>query len=64
MICFRDMTFCGSDCTNTYCRRHFSEQVVFAAREWWGGDDAPIALSDFSQDCDEYCAPIKAQVQP
>ena len=26
MICYRDMTFCASDCVNTDCRRHFGPE--------------------------------------
>ena len=57
MMCFRDMTFCTSDCTNRKCHRHYSEEVRKAARQWWGNDDAPIAFSDFSDSCPEYTPP-------
>ena len=32
MICFRDMTFCSSDCTNTACHRHFGADDKAAAK--------------------------------
>jgi len=54
MICFRDMTFCGSDCINSSCSRHFGDTQIQEAREWWGGGGAPIASADFSKDCEEY----------
>jgi hypothetical protein len=55
MICFRDMTFCASDCANDKCRRHFGEDDKEAAEKWML--DPPIAWSDFSKDCEEYQKP-------
>ena len=47
MICFRDMTFCVSkNCTNK-CGRKLTQDVLDAARRWWGGDSAPIATSRY-----------------
>lgn len=47
MICYRDMTFCVSpDCTNE-CGRKLTPEIQEAAKKWWGGDDAPIAMSCF-----------------
>lgn len=58
MICFRDMTFCASDCTNTLCRRNFGPDDAFEARQWWGSDDYPVAWSAaFKVDCPDYLAP-------
>lgn len=57
MMCFRDMTFCSSDCTNEGCLRHFGEADKEAAKRWWGGDDAPVAYCDFSPMCVLYAAP-------
>lgn len=54
MICFRDMTFCGSDCTNARCRRHYGHDDRDAAERWWGSSDAPVAFSDFSGECPDY----------
>lgn len=54
MICFRDMTFCKSDCINTECGRHYGDDDREAAIKWWGGEDAPIAFSDFSKTCPDY----------
>lgn len=58
MICFRDMTFCASDCINNACRRHFGDDDRKAADAWWGGDGAPIAWSDFSDGCTGYVRPV------
>lgn len=47
MICYRDRTFCISPgCTNE-CGRKLTAEVRAAARAWWGGDDAPIAMGYF-----------------
>lgn len=59
MICYRDMSFCGSDCVNTECRRHFGPSEKSAAERWWGGPDAPVAFMDFSKDCEQYQEPGK-----
>ena len=57
MMCFRDKTFCGSDCTNHDCGRHFGEVEKIAAEVWWGGPGAPVALASFSDDCPDYRPP-------
>jgi len=59
MMCFRDRTFCDSDCTNTACYRHFGPDDAEAARRWWSHDpdNAPIAFGYFSEDCPDYRAP-------
>jgi len=54
MICFRDTTFCEAypaRCRNMNCRRAFTELEREAARAWWGGKDAPVAMADFYADC-------------
>ena len=56
-LCYKDKTFCDSDCVNTQCHRNFSPQVSAEANTWaesFGLDYAPIALSDFSNDCGGY----------
>ncbi|MCC6720539.1 MAG: hypothetical protein IT555_21915 [Acetobacteraceae bacterium] len=60
MICFRDMTFCNSDCTRAACRRHFGADDQAAAEKWWGKPGAPVAFSDFSEDCPDYTRPKDA----
>lgn len=59
MICYKDMTFCSSDCTSTDCYRYFGVTHMQAARQWWSHDpdNAPIAWADFSGNCDEYMEP-------
>ena len=52
-FCYKDKTFCNSDCVNTQCHRNFSPQVSAEANTWAesiGIDYAPIALSDYSND--------------
>lgn len=64
MLCFRDMTFCKSDCINTECRRHFGEDDRAAAAKWWEmfkspDEGPPIAFADFSKGCKDYRPPEK-----
>lgn len=56
MICYKDRTFCGSDCKNIRCLRHFGKDDELGARTWWSHDpdNAPVAFSDFSKDCGDY----------
>lgn len=54
MLCFRDMTFCNSDCTNTACPRHYGPDDKAAAEKWWGKPGAPVAFADFSGGCPDY----------
>lgn len=54
MLCYLDMTFCaafGEKCSNSDCRRAITPEVRDSARRWWGGDDAPLAVSDLSHSC-------------
>jgi len=55
-LCYKDMTFCASDCTNTDCNRHFGEAEREGSRKWWqhDPDNAPVSMSDYSGRCDEY----------
>ena len=54
MVCYKDMTFCNADCSNDDCYRQLTEKVRKDAEKWWGSDDAPIAVSDFSSRCKEF----------
>lgn len=54
MICYKDMTFCNSDCTNSSCKRKLTDEIFKEAKDWWGDDGAPVAISDFSKSCEEY----------
>jgi len=53
MLCYRDRTFCSSDCTNTACYRYLSEKDAQRAKEL----NLLIAYSDFSQTCPDYKEP-------
>lgn len=50
MLCFKDMSFCQSDCINQTCVRHLSDEV----KERANGVGLPIATADFSRDCKDY----------
>lgn len=56
MMCYKDRTFCNSDCIRDDCYRFYNKEVVEGARKWWSHDpdNAPIALSDFSKRCEDY----------
>lgn len=58
MICYRDMTFCALNlCGDPNCPRLLTQEVKAAADAWWGGPDAPIAVS-------ECLAPLPKDTQP
>ena len=59
MICFRDKTWCGSDCTNRACHRFFGPAQAAAARDWWPHDpeNAPVSFADYSGNCGDYQPP-------
>ena len=56
MLCYKDMTFCSSDCVNKSCLRYFSDFHKENSRKWWSHDpdNVPVAFSDFSGYCDDY----------
>ncbi len=55
MLCYRDMTFCASDCTNAECSRFVSPRIEAEVARL----DMAMAMSDFSKSCDEYKPPIE-----
>lgn len=64
MLCFRDTSFCSSDCINTACSRHFSPDDEAAAKEWarrsgFDEGEMPVAWADYSDGCEEYRKPEK-----
>ena len=60
MMCFRDKSFCSSDCINSACHRHFGDADWELAKKWWGNDkNVPIAYMDFRTGCESYIAPGK-----
>lgn len=50
MLCYKDQTYCQSDCTNKECHRFLSDEIKEGAQK----RDLPIALCDFSKHCEEY----------
>ena len=49
-LCYRDRSFCGSNCTKRDCDRFYSEAVRASA----DAHGLPIAFMDFSPRCDDY----------
>jgi hypothetical protein len=54
MISYMDKTFCNSDCLNQKCTRKLTPEIVNDAAEWWGNENAPIAVSNFTTTCESY----------
>ena len=50
MLCYRDQSYCQSDCTNQDCFRFISEAVVEGSEK----TGLPLSVSDFSETCPEY----------
>ena len=50
MLCYRDMSFCRSDCTNQACFRFISEAVVEGSER----TGLPLATCDFSESCKDH----------
>ena len=54
MLCYRDRTYCSSyikaNCVNHNCNLAYTEQDKAYARQWWGGDDAPICVGDLQKE--------------
>lgn len=63
MMCFRDKTFCGSDCTRKTCWRHFGAADRVAARAWWSHDpdNAPIAFAPLHEMRPDYQPPATTE---
>ena len=62
MMCYKDKTFCSSDCTRSDCWRYFSEEDREDAKEWAKGlgiEEVSIAWSDYSEVCFWYKPPTK-----
>jgi len=51
---YKDKTWCMSDCTNTDCFRNFTDKDREQAIKWWGNDTFPIAMRDYSKECEDY----------
>lgn len=55
MLCYKDKTFCDSDCTNTECFRYYDSGVAEDAKNF----GLPVALSDYTKVCPYYLKPKK-----
>ena len=53
-MCFMDTTFCIAKCGAKDCHRKLTDKVKADAVKWFGSDDAPVAVSDFSAGCPAY----------
>jgi hypothetical protein len=49
-LCYKDMTFCMSDCINAACHRFIYKGLIEEAEAF----GLPIAQSDFSANCPGY----------
>lgn len=65
MMCFKDKTFCSSDCVNTACDRNVTDQVRADALAWtqsFAKLDYPLMMwADLSARCGEYKAPTTTE---
>lgn len=50
MISYLDRAFCASKVKEHTCGRKFTEEHAKGARKWWGGDDYPVAYSNFCEE--------------
>lgn len=56
-LCWKDRTFCSSDCVRKDCFRYFGPEQKEQAEKWWGDSNAPVAFSDFTDTCGLYQKP-------
>lgn len=49
-LCYKDQTYCLSDCTNRNCHRFVTEEI----REQAIALGLSMAYADFSKNCEEY----------
>lgn len=47
MICYKDITYCGSEVEDHTCGREFTEQDAKDAEMWWGDKNYPVAYGYF-----------------
>ena len=50
MICYKDTTFCASPNCKNKCGRKLTKKDIKNAIEWWGGENFPIAYSNYCDD--------------
>ena len=53
MICYLDATFCGSDCINKRCDRHFGEEHKAKSK----AAELPVAFAPLNEFCEDYKKP-------
>ena len=51
-LCYKDRSYCSSDCVNKKCSRYISEELVNEAYKF----GLPIASIDMSKTCGDYIA--------
>jgi hypothetical protein len=49
-LCYKDKTFCDSDCANAKCFRYIYKGLYKEASDF----GLPVAVSDFSSRCSDY----------
>ena len=54
MMCFRDRTYCTAKCQVVNCEIRMTSKVWEDAVKWWGNENAPIAVSDYSSRCEDF----------
>lgn len=55
MLCYKDRTFCASDCTDRDCYRHANPDDMKKAEAL----NLPVAWADFSATCTGYRPPTE-----
>lgn len=50
MLCYKDQTYCLSDCTNNLCHRFVTQKI----REQAIAFGLTMAYADFSKNCEDY----------
>ena len=54
-LCYKDRTFCNSDCRNYECYRYYDAGIAKDAEDF----GLPVAIADFSNSCEFYLPPSK-----
>ena len=58
MLCFRDQTFCASNCVRSECEKHFGPDDKEAAEAWAKRiglyPAVPVSRNDHSGECPDY----------
>jgi hypothetical protein len=59
-LCYKDRSYCGSDCVNTACSRFVSPAISAAAASF----GLPIAYMDLQTGCPDYRPPAEPPKDP